>query len=192
MHSTAAGRISGPRIPIVLSPLPPRVTCSTRPPTSSPTLPQPDSSLTASGPASGLPLSRSAPLSKLAVPTSSSARTGASPEKISLALSPPPGFTSVDDFRERLTVALRDREEQAAREFEGRFLGIAKILAQKPTDRPAPGEPRRGLNPRIAARDKWKRIEIIGQLLEFLRSHQAALQAWRAGERDSIFPSART
>ena len=115
-------------------------------------------------------------------------KNGNLPEKLSLSITPPPGFASVDDFRERLTVALEAREEQAARDLEGRFLGVAKILAQRPTDRPKTAEPRRGLNPRVAARDKWKRIEILGQLKGFLESYEEALQRWREVIRDTIFP----
>lgn len=51
----------------------------------------------------------------------------------------PPGLASVDDFRELLTVALRDLEEQTAREFEGRLLCMAAVLPQKP---PASREPK--------------------------------------------------
>jgi putative transposase len=49
-------------------------------------------------------------------------------------------------------------------------------------------EPRRGLNPRVACRDKWKRIEALGRLVEFLREYQRALKAWRAGAPGVIFP----
>jgi hypothetical protein len=52
----------------------------------------------------------------------------------------------------------------AVKEHGGRFLGAVQVLAQKPTDRPTSGEPRRGLNPRVAARDKWKRIEVLARL----------------------------
>ncbi len=48
------------------------------------------------------------------------------------------------------------------------FLGVAKVLAQKPTARPVPGEPRFGINPRVAAQDKWKRIEALTTLTDFL------------------------
>jgi hypothetical protein len=44
------------------------------------------------------------------------------------------------------------------------------------------------LNPRVAARDKWKRIEALGRLVEFLRSYRSAWAAWRAGETEVTFP----
>jgi putative transposase len=113
---------------------------------------------------------------------------GSLPESVALQLTPPPGFASADEFREQLAAALAEREAQAARDVGGVFLGAARVLAQKPTARPAPGEPRRTLNPRVAARDKWKRIEALGRLVEFLRSYRCAWAARRAGETDVIFP----
>lgn len=112
---------------------------------------------------------------------------GALPEKATLELTPPPGFTA-DEFRDRLATSLAEREAQAAREAPGGFLGVAQVLAQKPTGRPRSGEPRRALNPRLAACDKWKRIEALGRLVEFLRSYRSAWAARHAGNKDVIFP----
>ena len=53
--------------------------------------------------------------------------------------------------------------------------GVSPMNAKKPTARPAPGDPRRSLNPRVASRDKWKRIEALGRLVEFL--NQAACES---------------
>jgi REP-associated tyrosine transposase len=113
---------------------------------------------------------------------------GSLPEQASLRLTVPPGFVSADDFLEQLTGALTEREAQAVRDARDGFLGVSRILAQKPTAYPAPGEPRRGLSPRIAARDKWKRIEALGRLVEFLRAYRTAWAARRAGQADATFP----
>ena len=112
---------------------------------------------------------------------------GSLPHKVSLQLTPPPGFASSDQFREQLVAALVDREAQA-RAAHREFLGVARVLAQNPTGRPKPGEPRRTLSPRVAARDKWKRIEALGRLVEFLRSYRAAWAARRAGDTAATFP----
>jgi putative transposase len=117
--------------------------------------------------------------------------TGRMPEKLELELSAPPGFPSAADVRERLAAAVAEREEQSANALRTRGLaplGARRVLAQKPSGRPAPGEPRRKLNPRIAARDKWKRIEALGRLVEFLRTYRAAWRLFRAGVRDVLFP----
>jgi len=78
----------------------------------------------------------------------------------------------------------------AARAREGKaFLGASRVLAQLPTARPRPKEPRRGLNPRVAARDKWKCIEALGRLVEFLSAYRAAWEARRAGRTRVTFPA---
>ncbi|HEU4437968.1 MAG TPA: hypothetical protein VFT36_01885 [Methylomirabilota bacterium] len=118
--------------------------------------------------------------------------TGDMPESIELALSRPPGFASPKEFQDAVTAALHDLEEESRREFAAagrRFLGRVRVLAQNPFARPAPGEPRRHLSPRVAGRDKWKRIEALSRLLGFLRAYRAARAAMRAGLRDVIFPA---
>jgi hypothetical protein len=115
---------------------------------------------------------------------------GPLPEFAELELVPPPGF-SVDEFRESLAVALAEEERNAvaAAESEQRsFLGAEAVLQQHPRSRPASREPRRGLNPRIACRDKWKRIEALGRRKDFLNAYREALVARRAGVADVVFP----
>ena len=116
---------------------------------------------------------------------------GSMPEVVPLELVCPPGFESAEDFRRQLTAELTALEDEAARELarEGRsFLGVRSVLAQKPDDRPAPGEPRRELNPRIACRDKWKRIEALQRLKEFLRAYRLAWRDFVRGFREAVFP----
>jgi REP element-mobilizing transposase RayT len=115
---------------------------------------------------------------------------GYMPDTAELALTVPAAFDPAD-FRARLAEELDALEARARREIAagGRtVLGVAKVLAQKATSRPAPGEPRRGLNPRVAARDRWKRIEALARLVEFRRAYRAARDALRAGVRDVVFP----
>jgi REP element-mobilizing transposase RayT len=113
---------------------------------------------------------------------------GALPETVPLKLSRPPGFQSTAAFQRDLTASLADRELQAARDCGGRFLGIAKVLAQESSGRPRSREPRRGLNPRVSARDKWKRIELLRDLVDFLRAYRDAWLARRRGRKKVIFP----
>ena len=117
--------------------------------------------------------------------------TGHMPEEAELELVAPKGFGSVEEFRRRLRERVAQLEEQAAKELrkEGRsYMGARKILAQRPTDRPRGGEPRRRLNPRVAARDKWKRQEALGRLKEFTRVYREALERLWSGAKDVVFP----
>ena len=87
---------------------------------------------------------------------------------------------------------LAEAEREAAEKLheEGRtFLGRKRALAQNPFSRPAPGEPRRQLSPRVACRDKWKRIEALQRLVQFRGAYAEALAAWRAGVREVVFPA---
>jgi len=116
---------------------------------------------------------------------------GSMPETANLVFSKPPGFESAEAFRALVVARVTELEQEAAAEREARgvaVLGVRRILAQSPTDRPDPVEPRRGLNPRIAGRDKWKRIELLGQLVEFLGAHRDALLRFCRGERRVVFP----
>ena len=65
---------------------------------------------------------------------------------------------------------------------------MAAVLAQKPWKRPAPNERRRNLSPRVAARDKWKRVEALSRLVEFLSAYRSAWAALQRGVRDALFP----
>jgi putative transposase len=112
---------------------------------------------------------------------------GALPERARLQLTPPPGFTA-EEFRNGLAASLADREAKAVAGARGRFLGVRRVLAQKATEQPRAGEPRRAMNPRVAARDKWKRIEALGRLVEFLRRYRAALSERCGGKADAVFP----
>ena len=115
---------------------------------------------------------------------------GGLPDRATLQLTVPPGFDSAEQFRGAVRSELERREEDARSRYgaRGGFLGVARVLAQKPFARPRPGEPRRGLNPRVVGRDKWKRIEALGRLVEFLRSYRRAWRARRAKAADARFP----
>ena len=116
---------------------------------------------------------------------------GPMPPSAELELHRPPGFESDESFLEALSGGLREAEERAAADLrrEGRpFLGVAGVLAQKPTARPSSGEPRRGLSPTVACRNKWGRIEALLRLAEFVSAYREALAAWRRGVREVLFP----
>jgi REP element-mobilizing transposase RayT len=118
-------------------------------------------------------------------------KVGRSPETAQLELGCPEGFASAEELTRRLEAAVKEREDQAARRLadEGRsFAGMRKVLAQNPFARPASDEPRGGLKPRIASRDKWKRVEALVRLKGFLAEYRKAWRSFRRGARDALFP----
>ncbi len=117
---------------------------------------------------------------------------GPMPKSVQLEISVPPGFDSAADFRERLCSTLATREQEAALTLAAQkrgFLGQKRVIAQDPRGRPPRDEPRRNLNPRIAGRDKWKRIEALLRMKAFVASYRDAWAAFRAGVRDAVFPA---
>jgi putative transposase len=116
---------------------------------------------------------------------------GPMPATARIQLHRPPGYETEESFCDVLSSALRTAEDLAATALgeNGRsFLGAARVLAQKPFARPASEAPRRALSPRVAARNKWRRIEALQRLAEFGRAYREALAAWRAGVRQVLFP----
>ena len=104
----------------------------------------------------------------------------------------PAGFEAAEAFRIALQAALEERERSVTAERKAKglgFLGARKVRAQKHTDVPGSDAPRRGLNPRVAARDKWRRIEALGRLVSFLDDYREALKNLRSGIRDVVFPA---
>jgi REP element-mobilizing transposase RayT len=108
------------------------------------------------------------------------------PAMAELELTVPPHFPSATEFRTAITTELQAIE---AKHQGRRFLGVARVLAQSPFARPAPGEPRFELNPRIAARDKWRRIEGIHRLKAFVEEYRRAWAARRSGAANILFPA---
>ncbi len=117
--------------------------------------------------------------------------SGLMPEVVELELTPPPGFSAAE-FRAQLSNALRQLEEKHQQQIASqgrRFLGVARVLAQNPFARPPTGEPRFELEPRIAARDKWRRIEGIQRLKSFLDEYRQAWRERRRGAANVLFPA---
>ena len=113
------------------------------------------------------------------------------PEVVELELVPPPGLAP-EAFRAQVAEAVVLLEGEARAKLASRghsALGSARILAQRPWAHPMRGEPRRGLNPRVAAQDKWKRIEALSRLADFLGAYRAAWAKMRAGAKDAVFPA---
>jgi len=80
------------------------------------------------------------------------------------------------------------KEAEAVKQV-GTFLGAERVKAQKVTDCPSSEERPGGLNPRVAAMDTPLRVEALKKLQAFIEAYRAALEAWRAGRRETVFPA---
>jgi putative transposase len=118
---------------------------------------------------------------------------GPVPASASLELSIPSSLLSEsDDVTQVLERMVRERErelQQRARVQGLKFLGRRRVLRQSPWGRPRDAEPRRGLNPKVACRDKWKRIETLQRLKQFLADYREARQRYLDGDTDVRFPA---
>ena len=119
---------------------------------------------------------------------------GNMPEQLELKLSRPPIFEEMSDaeLSEELArqVYAREEEERRRRKRKGlKFLGRQKVLSQSPFGQPRRQTPRGTLNPRVAGRDKWRRVEALRRLKQFWIDYRDAFLRWKAGMRDVVFPA---
>ena len=125
-------------------------------------------------------------------PTGFFRENGTVPASATLKLVPPPAFIGIElEFIPSLSsrVAVRESELRRTARREGRsFLGARRVRSQSPFAYPASFETRRGLNPRLAARDKWRRIETIRRLKGFLQAYRVAWTRFANGDWSVMFP----
>ncbi|MFH1131734.1 MAG: hypothetical protein V1754_10385, partial [Pseudomonadota bacterium] len=69
-----------------------------------------------------------------------------------------------------------------------RFMGLHRIRRQILGSTPRSSEPRRKLSPRIAAFNKWARIEALQRLKSFIEAYREAWNLWVQGVYDVVFP----
>jgi len=117
---------------------------------------------------------------------------GDMPAVVSLPLYLPRELTS--DSRAALVARLQERiagaERKAADERRrcGRgIVGRATIRAQHWSDSPRSREPRRKLDPRVACKNTWRRIEALARNKVWLAAYRMARRAFLAGAK-AAFP----
>ena len=117
---------------------------------------------------------------------------GPVPETATLQMISPPAFdrASPECFASvHSRIVEREREIQLRAKQQGRrFPGIRWVLAQSPCSKPDTREPRGGLDPRLASRDKWRRIEALQRLRGFLEAYREAWKRFVGGDRAALFP----
>jgi REP element-mobilizing transposase RayT len=113
------------------------------------------------------------------------------PDKERLVFSVPPGCGPAEAFRAKVIARVDEFEKAAAAERAANgmtVLGVRRVMKQRHTERPRTYEPHRVLDPRVAARDKWKRIELLQQLVSFLERYHRAWEKFCGGNRKALFP----
>jgi hypothetical protein len=112
------------------------------------------------------------------------------PDSVELRLTIPPVLGPEADvlaeLRER--VGKLEVERAAERQRTGRRVcGRRAVLAQSWRGQPVSREPRRNLRPRVAAPNKWARIEALLRNRAFVQDYMEARQQWRNGAQ-VLFP----
>jgi putative transposase len=116
---------------------------------------------------------------------------GPMPAEVTLRLVIPPELGDPAEVRRNLRERVERLEDffRRHRNHTGRrVLGRQRVLRQSWRDSPTSHEPRRNLRPRVAAKNKWARIEALMRNRQFERDYAAARTAWLAG-KPAVFPA---
>jgi hypothetical protein len=114
------------------------------------------------------------------------------PDVIQLGFRRAPGFERLSHDQyvnlvcEQVDMAVAKAAEER-REKGIKLLGRKAVLRQNWNDRPNTHEPRRGLSPRVACRNKWARIEALQRNQAFLDQYRGARADHLAGH-EAVFP----
>jgi len=110
------------------------------------------------------------------------------PETVELVLTRPECFEDLSDAEllELIRADVARREVEHAE--KGKAIGMSRVRAQGWKASPETVAPRRQLNPTVAGRNKWARIQALQQAKEWLMAYYDALAQFVAGERGVEFP----
>jgi hypothetical protein len=115
------------------------------------------------------------------------------PEVVSLNIARPRGFEDLgqSEWASLLTERVRSKEadHRQRRAAKGiTVLGQARILGQDPFQCPEGHAPRFQMGPRVAAKNKWARIEALLRNRGFIEKYRDAFRNHIAGLANVIFP----
>jgi len=118
---------------------------------------------------------------------------GGLPEVVSLRIARPRGFEHLgqEGWASLLVDRVRAKEAEHRRRRDAKgmpVLGRERILRQEPFDCPSGHAPRFQLSPRVAAKDKWARIEALLRNRAFIQKYHVAFLAHVAGVANVLFP----
>jgi hypothetical protein len=115
---------------------------------------------------------------------------GPMPEVVDLGLGLPEHFEDKAEFLaqlERRVAAVEESHAEERAKSGRRVVGRRSVLRQFWGDCPTSHEPRRGLRPRIAARNTWLRVAALQRNKEWIAAYRDARRRWARGE-DVVFP----
>ena len=115
------------------------------------------------------------------------------PEVVRLGFGRAPGFEGLScaEYAKLVgeQVVRAEAKARSERVEKGiRIVGRKGVLGQHWNESPSTREPRRGLSPRVACRNKWARIEALQRNRAFLDRYRVARADHLAG-RDALFPA---
>jgi REP element-mobilizing transposase RayT len=118
---------------------------------------------------------------------------GDMPEVVSLTIARPKGFQDLvqSEWASLVTEHVRAKEadHRHRRAAKGiTVLGRTRILAQNPFHCPPGHAPRFQISPRVAAKNKWARIETLLRNRGFIEKYRDALLGHMAGLANVVFP----
>jgi putative transposase len=118
---------------------------------------------------------------------------GDMPELVSLPVHRPPGFQDLsrEEWANLVEHSVRTKEDSERERRIAKGIGVLgrqRILNQKPFDCPKTHEPRFQMSPRVAAKNKWARIETLRRNRGFIERYREAFLRHVAGVADVIFP----
>ena len=116
---------------------------------------------------------------------------GSMPKKIKLKLCLQDSLGTPKAAYKELMQAVKDRElllqEEHKREGKS-YLGKEAVKRQPIHSTPSSESRRSNISPRLACRDKWRRMEILQLMKSFLESYKDAWERFKAGEAQVEFP----
>jgi hypothetical protein len=117
---------------------------------------------------------------------------GKLPAEVQISVEAPPAALQVPGWARRLRDEIARRVGEARREMKAlgrRFVGRAGVLATSIEERAKSREVKWAIVPRVAAVIVEARVEMLRVVREFQAAYAGALEAWKAGDRDVVFPA---
>ena len=115
------------------------------------------------------------------------------PEEVELRFVRPPQFAelSEQEWRDKVKAAVQAREAELNQERQAKgikLVGRKAVRRQSAFSQPKTVAERRKLNPRVAAKNKWLRIEALLRNKRFEARYRAAWERYQQGDRQVMFP----